>query len=187
MSEYIPSDGQTPWTSLADATMWPVGNYSVLKAREIAKHAGSSLISPQLGERRIERLSSLARSIYRNLAPSADRLGQIIESFALALFHRKVSARIWADFYEDALQVCNATGAGLKCLDGKQILMDRSGKLRLAIRDSSETQRQVYVRGETRGRTKAGSHTTYCGGAEETMFRCHRCGVLAIRWRWRGD
>ncbi len=152
----IPSDGQAPWTSLTKATMWPAGNYAVLKAREIAKHAGSSLISPQLGESGMERLSSIARSIWCNLAPSADRLGQIIESFALALFHRKVSARIWADFYEDTLQVCNTTGSGLNCLQGKQILMDRSGKLRLAIREGSETQRQVYVRGETRGRSKAG-------------------------------
>jgi len=152
----ISSDGQTAWTSLAEATMWPPGTYTVLKARDVAKHAGSSLISPQLGERRVDRLNSLARSMYRNLSPSADRLGGILESFALSLSDRSVSARVWTDFYEEVVQVCSVTGTGLRCLEGKQILMDRSGRLRPAMRESSEAQKQVYVRGETRGRTKAG-------------------------------
>lgn len=152
----IPADGKTAWTSLAGGIMWPTGSYTILKARDIAKHAKSNLISPQLGERRIERLSALARSIYCNLTPSADWLGQIFETFARSLTSRSASPRTWTEFYDEVVEVSSATGAGLKCLTDKNILMDRSGRLRPAIRESSETQRQVYVRGEPRARKKAG-------------------------------
>jgi hypothetical protein len=82
----ISTDGKTSWTNLAKATIWPTGKFTVLKARDVARLAESNLISPQLGEARIERLQSLARTFWRTLAPSAPVLSQLLSSFALALF-----------------------------------------------------------------------------------------------------
>jgi len=153
----IPVDGQDAWSSLSEISLWPAGQYSVLKARHVARHIGARLVSSDLDEPRIQRLKQLAARTFQPLSPGAQRLARWAEAFAQTLVERKVSPRTWSRYYEDINRLFDAAGANLDALAGKTILLDRSKKLRPAGVLGSGSRSGVYVRGEaSKGKRSSG-------------------------------
>jgi hypothetical protein len=142
----IAERGSKEWASLSQVSIWPEGSFAVLKDRDVARHVGARLVSKYLDTRRIERLREVARRTYRSLTPSSGQLADWSEAFARSLQSRKAAARTWSSFYKDLPRVFDASGAVLELLDGKEILLDRSGKLRPAGGHDETARAGVYVR-----------------------------------------
>lgn len=146
----IAERGQRAWSSLSEVRIWPGGAFSVLKDTEVAKHVGAELVSKDLDSGRIERLKAVAsRFLYfRPLTPSSAQLSEWSEAFAGSLLERKVAPRTWSRFYDDLPRVFEASNAVLESLDERNILYDRSGKLRPAGGHDDEKRTGVFVRNE---------------------------------------
>lgn len=142
--------GTNVWSSLLKVSIWPGGSFAVLKDKEVAKHVGAQLISGDLDSQRIERLKAIARRIFPSLslAPSGHKLAEWSETFARSLVKRKATPRTWSRFYDDLTDVFKSSGATLELLDGKEILFDRSGKLRVAGGQDDDERGSVFVRNE---------------------------------------
>ena len=142
----IAERGSREWASLSQVSIWPEGRFAVLKDREVARHVGARLVSKDLDARRMQRLREVARRTFRSLTPSSGQLAHWSEAFARSLLSRKSAARTWSSFYNDLPQVFKGSNAVLKELNGKEILLDRSGKLRPAGGDDERVHAVVYVR-----------------------------------------
>lgn len=140
--------GMRAWSSLAEIKIWPNGPFSVLKGGEVAKHVGAQLVSNKLDHIRIERLKEIAERNYQRLNASGVILAKWAAAFAQKLTARKVSHRIWTGYYNDLPQVFEASGADLKCLNGKAIIYDQKGRLRPAGGHDDETLPGAYVRSD---------------------------------------
>ena len=140
--------GRDERASLSQVSIWPEGKFSVLKDKDVARHVGARLVSSQLDTRRMERLREIADRKYLSLAPSSEELADWLEAFARSLLSRKSAPRTWSRFYSDLPRVFDASDKPLKELDGTEILLDRSGKLRPAGSHDETTRSGVYVRGD---------------------------------------
>ena len=138
--------GSKEWASLSQVSIWPEGSFAVLKDREVAKHAGARLVSKDLDTRRRDRLREVACRMFRSLTPSNGQLADWSEAFARSLLSRKAAVRTWSGFYNDLPRVFEASSAVLEVLDGKEILLDRLGKLRPAGGHDETARVGVYVR-----------------------------------------
>ena len=145
------------WTSIGEASIWPQGTFTLLKAKEVAKRVGAQLVSTKLDSDRLDRLREVAERIFRSLSPS-NQLGEWLEHFAQSLIERKAAPRTWSQFYEDVNLVFDKTNADLESLSGKSILYDRSGKLRPAGKHDGTSWSGVFVRiGDSKRRRDRGS------------------------------
>ena len=142
----IAERGSKEWASISQVSIWPEGSFAVLKDRDVARHVGARLVSKDLDTRRMERLREVACRMYRSLTPSSGQLADWSEAFARSLLSRKSAARTWSSFYNDLPRVFEASGAVLELLDGKEILLDRSGILRPAGGHDETAQAGVFVR-----------------------------------------
>ena len=143
----IAERGNKEWASLSHVNIWPEGSFGVLKDRAIARNVGARLVSKDLDSRRIERLREVASRTFRSLTPSGGQLAHWLEAFASSLLSRQSAPRTWSSFYNDIPQVFEACKAELAMLDGKEILLDRSGKLRPAGgHDENVARAGLYVR-----------------------------------------
>ena len=143
----IAERGSKEWASLSHVNIWPEGSFGVLKDRAIARNVGARLVSKDLDSRRIERLREVASRTFRSLTPSGGQLAHWLEAFASSLLSRQSAPRTWSSFYNDLPQVFEACKAELAMLDGKEILLDRSGKLRPAGGHNENVARAgLYVR-----------------------------------------
>ena len=143
------------WASLSDARLWPEGPFSLMKAGEIAKRTGARLVSTELGDRRLDRLRTIARRRYLDLSPSATLLAEWSESLARSLADRNAAPGTWSRFYDDLNLVFDAAGEELDALAGKTIFLDRSKKLRRAGGNDSSSGADVFVRSESTRRKRA--------------------------------
>lgn len=153
----IAEKGQKAWSSLSEVRIWPAGTFSVLKDRDVAKHVGAQLVSNDLDSQRIERLKAVARRVFyhQGLMPSDAQLAKWSAAFARSLLERKVAPGTWSRFYDDLPRVFEAANALLKTLDEKDILYDRSSKLRAAGGHNNERRTGVFVRsGVPKGKRK---------------------------------
>ena len=151
-------DRQRSWASLSDVCIWPDGTFSLLKAEEVANRVGAQLVSTVIDGRRLHRLREIAKRAYLSLSPSGRRLAMWSEQFAQSLLNRRAPPRTWSRFYEDLNLLFDAGESDLAELSGKQILLDRSKKLRHAGRHNGTSGSGVFVRNEaSKGkRTKDG-------------------------------
>jgi len=138
--------GKNEWASLSEVCIWPEGKYAVLKDKDVARHVGARLVSRELDAKRIERLREVALRTFRPLTPSSGQLANWSEAFARSLLSRNAAARTWSSFYNDLPRVFDASDGELELLDGKEILLDRSGKLRAAGGHDETARSGVYVR-----------------------------------------
>lgn len=150
----IPVDGVC-WASLTEAKLWPEGEFSLMKAPEVAKRTRARLVSSEINGERLNRLNSMAIRNHLVLAPTSWLLADWSERFAYSLVDRKAAPRTWSRFYEDLIRVFNVTGKNLSVLTGKAIMFDRSKKLRPAggLRGASEA--RIFVRDESTMRRRA--------------------------------
>ena len=146
------------WASLSAVSVWPAGEFSLMKAPEVARRTGARLVSAELDGDRLDRLKEMATRKYLHLSPSGQRLAEWSERFARSLADRNAAARTWSRFYEDLNRLFDAAGEDLDVLAGKKILLDRSQKLRRAGGHDAVTGVGVFVRSEAlrRKRTKDG-------------------------------
>ena len=153
----ISDRGSRAWSNLSDVSIWPEGDFSLLKDREVAKHVGAQLVSSDLDSKRIDRLKVIARRTFRSLVPSSNQLVEWIEAFARSLSERNVAPRTWSRFYDDLPRVFEALDVELESLEDRLILYDRAGKLRAAGGYGGE-RAGVFIRGDSpKGkRTKSG-------------------------------
>ena len=136
------------WASLAEVRIWPEGTFSLLKAAAVAKRTHAQLVSAELDSGRLGRLREIAKRAFLPLSPSGRHLAEWSERFARSLVHRKAAPRTWSRFYEDLNRVFAAANEDLNTLSGKQILLDRSKKLRAAGRHDATSSAGVFVRTE---------------------------------------
>jgi len=150
----IPVEG-TRWGCLSEASLWPEGAFSLMKAAEIAKRTGARLVSPEIDGDRLDRLEAMADRKYLDLPPSGELLAEWSERFARSLAERKAAAGTWSRFYEDLNRVFAAADKNLNALAGKSIVLDRSKKLRTAGGRDAERGAGVFVRSESTRRRRA--------------------------------
>ena len=142
----ISERGRKEWSSLSQVSIWPEVKFSVLKDRDVARHVGARLVSSLLDIRRMERLREIADRKYLSLTPSSEELADWVEAFARSLLSRKSAPRTWSRFFSDLPRVFGASDEPLEELDGREILLDRSGRLRLAGGHDETTRSGLYVR-----------------------------------------
>ncbi|WP_260513791.1 sacsin N-terminal ATP-binding-like domain-containing protein [Serratia fonticola] len=140
--------GKQQWSSLGEVSIWPEGQYTVLNAREVAKHCNAQLVLPDFGSLRTERLREIRRNYYvpHFLDPSAKELAQWAETFAHSLLKRDVPFTKWGKFYDELVTLFAAAKVKLNKLEGYQILYDRQKKLRPAGGHTSNEHSGVFVR-----------------------------------------
>ena len=140
------------WASLSTIKFWPEGNFSLMKAEEVAKRTGAQLVSRILDGRRLNCLTAMVKRWYpyrrSQLLPSGTRIAEWSERFAQSLADRKAAARTWTRFYEDLNCVFDAADEQLDALAGKSVFLDRSQKLRPAGTN-------IFVRSEASRRRRA--------------------------------
>ena len=144
----IAVEGRKSWASLAEVNIWPQGAFSLLKAREVAKRVGARLVSTELDSGRLDRLREIAERTYESLSPSGQCLAEWSENFARSMVEGEMKPRTWSRFYEDLSSVFKAADEGLNALSGKQVLLDRSKKLRQAGGHDGTSGSGVFVRRE---------------------------------------
>ena len=146
------------WGNLAAASVWPAGEFSLMKAPEVAKRTGARLVSAELDGTRLDRLKEMATRKYLQLSPSGHRLAEWSECFAESLADRNAAARTWSRYYEDLKSLFDAAGEALGVLAGRKILLDRTQTLRRAGGHDAKTGAGVFVRSLAlrRKRTKDG-------------------------------
>ncbi len=140
--------GRNEWSSLAQVNIWPEGEFAVLKGRAVARHVGARLVSKNLDARRIKRLKKVACRTHRSLAPSSEELTGWLETFARSLLRREAALQTWSRFYNDLPLIFSALGESLKELDGAEIFLDQSRRLRPAGGHDQQKRPGVYVRGD---------------------------------------
>ena len=141
-------EGKKGWASLSKVSIWPDGTFSLLKAGEVVKRVGAQLVSAEMGSLRLSRLRRVAERAYLSLSPSGKLLAIWSENFARSLLDRRAAPRTWSRFYEDLNLLFGAGDGDLTELSGKQILLDRSQKLRQAGGHNDTSGSGVFVRSE---------------------------------------
>ena len=153
----IAEQGSKKWANISQVSIWPEGKFAVLRDRDVVRHVGTRLVSKDLDSRRMQRLKEVARRTNQTLTPSSEMLADWLEAFARSLLARKAATRTWSSFYNDLPKVFEACSANLERLDGKEIFLDRTGKLRLAGGLNEVTQSGVYARYDLpKGKRKKG-------------------------------
>ena len=142
----IAERGSKEWANLSQVSIWPEGHFVVMKDRQIVRHVGAKLVSKDLDTRRMERLREVASRTVGSLTPSSTQLAHWSEAFARSLLNRKSAPRTWSSFYNDLPLVFEASNGILNQLIGKEILLDRSGKLRPAGDRDERAGPGVYIR-----------------------------------------
>ena len=66
----IPVEGADTWSSLSAISVWPEGQFSILKASDVARYVGANLVSYVLDHGRLARLATMAGRLYLTLTPS---------------------------------------------------------------------------------------------------------------------
>lgn len=152
----IPTERGEKWSTLNDVTIWPDAQFALLKPREVVKHVGVHVTSPDLDSKRRERLREMAgRCFGRNgwaytRLPSPNEIPEWSATYAKTLVDRDAKPATWAKFYKDLVALCEASEVDLECLDGTEVLIDRSGKLRPAGGHDAKDRHGLYVRSENR-------------------------------------
>lgn len=136
------------WASLTKTKLWPEGEFSLMKAPEVAKRTGARLVSADIDGERLHRLKIMAVRKRLDLAPSDWHLAKWSERFARSLLDRQAASRTWSRFYDDLNRVFKAADKKLSALAGRAIILDRSRKLRPAgdtifVRDKSTKRRRA--------------------------------------------
>jgi Domain of unknown function (DUF3883) len=153
----IPTDGLDSWGSLSTIRIWPEGNFSVLRAADVARYVAASLVSSELDDGRRTRLKKIADRIYQTLSPTNHELADWAEAFSRSLIERKAGPRSWSRFYDDLVRLFEAAKLNLGILKDKTIILDHTGKLRSAAGNDSDSQAQVFVRSEVaKGKRSSG-------------------------------
>ena len=141
-------EGKKGWASLSKVSIWPDGTFSLLKAGEVVKRVGAQLVSAEMGDLRLGRLRKVAKRTYLPLSPSGEQLAMWSEQLAQSLLDRQAAPRTWSWFYEDLNRLFDANDSDLSELSGKQILLDRSKKLRRTVGHHGTSGSGVFVRSE---------------------------------------
>jgi len=94
-------EGADVWSSVSEISVWPEGQFSVLKASEVARYVCVDLVSSVLDQGRLGRLEQIAARVYLTLKPSQDQFAEWTEGFSRSLLERKVAPRTWSRFYDD--------------------------------------------------------------------------------------
>lgn len=143
------------WASLSEVSVWPAGAFSLMKAAAVAKRTGARLVSPELDGGRLDRLREMAQRLYLRLSPSGRLLAEWSERFARSLADRNAAARTWSRFYEDLRCLFGSVGEKLEELAGREVMLDRSNKLRCAGGRDAASGAGVFVRAEASRRRRA--------------------------------
>lgn len=142
----IPSPNQKSWCAIPAVNVWSDAPFKLLNAKGLAKYVGVALVSSDLTTLQLERLNQVARRVPHTLVPPNDKLAKWAEAFARSLLERKVGPRTWCAFYDDLILLFKGSIANLRHLECKEILLDRSHKLRPAGGRNSSDNRAVFVR-----------------------------------------
>ena len=140
---YIPivsAEKTKRWSDISHAKIWPDSKCSILKKKELVKHTEAHIVSPKLGDSRLDRLRKILRSShytyrihsYDPLDPDEGNLCEWFEDYAKSLHTRNKKPSTWSKFYKDVVQVCEDLNVEPNCLNGKRIIWDNTKKLRTA-------------------------------------------------------
>ncbi|CNH70154.1 Uncharacterised protein [Yersinia intermedia] len=140
--------GKQQWSSLEEVSIWPEGEFNILKPKDIARYSGAQLVSGELNTPRLARLREITKFSYmfHSLDPSAQTLAKWAEAFARSLAERKSPLTSWTKFYDDLVTLFAAVKVKLSTLENCAILYERQGKLRPAGRHNSNEHNGVFVR-----------------------------------------
>ena len=148
----IPTESGEEWSTLNKVTIWPDDKFALLKPREIVKHVGVHLTSINLDSNRLDRLREMAGRCLNpygpkyTCLPSFDEIPDWSAVYAKSLIDRDVKRATWSKFYKDLVTLCTASKVHLNCLDGTEVLVDRSRKLRLAGGHDADDRKGLYFR-----------------------------------------
>ncbi|MDD9718668.1 DUF3883 domain-containing protein [Dinoroseobacter sp. PD6] len=151
----IPTESGEKWSNLENISIWPDAKFALLKPREIVKHVGVHLASGDLNNSRLERLREMAGRCFGRYGwrysrlPSPDEIPEWSAIYARTLVDRDAKPATWSKFYNDLATLCEASEVDLDCLDGVEVLIDRSGKLRSAGGHDADGRHGLYVRSES--------------------------------------
>lgn len=151
----IPTESGDKWSTLEKVTIWPDAKFALLKPREIVKHVGVHLASSDLNNSRLERLREMAGSCFGRYGwqysrlPSPEEIPEWSAIYARTLVDRDAKPATWSKFYKDLATLCETSKVDLDCLDGVEVLIDRSGKLRSAGGHDADDRHGLYVRNES--------------------------------------
>ena len=143
-------EGGDAWSSVSEISVWPEGQFSVLRAPDVARYVGADLVSSVLDSGRLARLEAMAARIYVTLKPSQDQFAEWVEEFSQSLLARKVAPRTWSRFYDDVVNLFESAGGDLGVLKDKAIFLDHMGKLRSAAAEGTGSNSRIFIRGESR-------------------------------------
>ena len=143
----IANRGRKGWANLSEANLWPDDSFSLLKASEVVKHTDAQIVSGELDSRRLDRLKEIAKGEYISLLPKCSQIAEWLEIIAKSYLERKASPRTWSRFYVEINRLFDAVKGDLSELAGKDLLLDRSGKLCQSYQKDGVS-RGLFVRSE---------------------------------------
>ncbi|WP_392900672.1 sacsin N-terminal ATP-binding-like domain-containing protein [Streptomyces sp. LN699] len=120
--------GARPWASLTEARLWDDKNRTLFTTDRLTRDADAVLVHPSVTGQRAARFEkAVATLIGRSLRPSDELLATWAESLAGSLAGTPFQPELWARFYDELASCVERPRA----LQGRRILMDDDGKLRL--------------------------------------------------------
>jgi hypothetical protein len=159
----IPTEDGEKLSTLDRVTIWPDANFALLKPREVVSRVGIHLTSTSLDSSRLQRLRDMAARCFGEYGyeytrlPKPSEIPQWLAMYAKTLLDRGLKPATWRKFYKDLVTLCEASQVDLENLDGAEILIDRSGKLRPAGGHNADGRHSLYIRNEREiGKRKKG-------------------------------
>jgi hypothetical protein len=120
--------GARPWASLTEARLWDDKDRTLFTTDRLSRDAEAVLVHPSVTGQRAARLEkAVATLVGRSPRPSDELLAKWAESLARSLADAPFQPELWARFYDELAGCVERPRA----LQGRRILMDDDGRLRL--------------------------------------------------------
>jgi hypothetical protein len=152
------AEGNSRWASLDYLYAWPDVSTKFLKPRRLAKVVEAAILPFELGSARLSRIERLAANVSKPVDLHSSVLCNWVVGVAHALAESKRSQTSqWRDFYEDVVNVFEASSIGLAELQGKAFLKSGGKRLLKAPAAGVAGAEPVFVRPcGSRGRRSGG-------------------------------
>lgn len=129
-AKLLPSLGPSGsgWSTFTEVRRWnelSEGRPHLVTAESVAK-VGATILRPELGSERLQRIAALGDAIGYDLDPTEEEIGVWVEAIATRLSAGSLLPPQWESFYDDLAEL----DLEFDALVGRQILMSDTGELR---------------------------------------------------------
>ncbi|MFJ6443621.1 sacsin N-terminal ATP-binding-like domain-containing protein [Streptomyces sp. NPDC091649] len=147
--------GARRWASLAEARLWDDEDRTLFTTDRLTRDADAVLVHPSVTGQRAARLGkTVATLVGRSPRPSDELLATWAESLARNLSGTPFRPELWGRFYDELAGCVERPRA----LQGRRILVDDDGKLRLCnVADGKVRRATAFFPPRTDGEERAGS------------------------------